>query len=178
MIRLEQFVESKFCLKGCTYCCRYNCQDSIWAPYITEEEIKFFLKNDIPIFEFIDVNKRIHPVYPPLAEMHRLNQKERIRFICPFLDLAKNACKIYPFRPFECRLYPFLINRRKNKVFLAVDLNCPFVQQNRSSPRFKDYINYLNDFFSRSRYLKTLKDNLQLIHNYKGPEDIVELKID
>lgn len=67
-------------------------------------------------------------------------------FVCPNLDIEKNLCKIYTQRPFDCQLYPFLLNRKKDKVFLSMHLNCPYIRENLKKESFKEYINYLKEF--------------------------------
>ena len=42
---------------------------------------------------------------------------------CVFLDEETKACKIYPYRPLGCRLYPLIYNVKEDKV--EVDSLCP-----------------------------------------------------
>jgi Fe-S-cluster containining protein len=70
-------------------------------------------------------------------------------FICPNLDLKTNLCRIYSERPFDCQLYPFLLNRKKDKVFLSVHLHCPFIEKNLERESFKRYVRYLKGYLSK-----------------------------
>ena len=94
-----------------------------------------------------------------------------------FLSPAENKCKIYLNRPFECQLYPFLINRRAEGVFLAVDLNCPFASQHLNHPEFKKYLDYLKGFLDSPKQLGILKRNPQILQSYEGVSDLLPLEI-
>ena len=134
---IKQFIPQDVCLK-CQGCCRYAQESSVWAPCLLEEEVQVLLdKKDLPPAS-ISIDKRIHPVPGPQGE----------GFFCPFLNIQDNKCRIYAFRPFECQLYPFLINLRGKKVILTVDLNCPYVKKNLNTPEFNEYTQYLADFLN------------------------------
>ena len=115
----------------------------------------------------ISVDRRIQPVV----------NSDGDGFICPFLGSADNQCRIYNLRPFECQLYPFLINLRKEKVLLTVDLNCPYVYEKIDTPLAKEYIIYLTAYLNSPKMLKVLKDNPQIIQAYEEVREIAELNL-
>ena len=158
---MEQLVTQDLCLK-CRGCCRFKEADSIWAPSVLDEEEKL-----IPTFA-ISSNKKIRVL--PCAE--KLNN-----FACSFLNAQDNKCNIYEGRPFECRLYPFLINRKENKFFLALDLNCPFVKENIGSECLKEYSERLAELLNSPRYKKCFKDNPQIIQAYPDAVNLLEINI-
>lgn len=169
---IRQFVPSEFCLDECRGCCRFSHKKSIWSPGVLNEEIQLFLEDNISSL-IICENKKI-----------RLIRRGNI-FICPFLNLQDNKCKIYPFRPFECQMYPFLINRRKEKIFLAVDLGCAFIKKNLPrttvvrglhTQEFKKYVRYLDEFFNNASELDRLRNNPQIVQTYEDALDLSELK--
>ncbi|MDD5595204.1 MAG: YkgJ family cysteine cluster protein [Candidatus Omnitrophica bacterium] len=163
---IKQFVPQEFCLK-CKGCCRFLEENSVWAPCLLEEEIQQLMeKNDLPSCS-ISLDKRIHPIAHPEGE----------GFICAFLNLGENKCRIYSGRPFECQLYPFLINFREGKVLLTVDLNCPYIKENLKGKEFKDYAEYLATFLNAPKQKKILRDNPQLLSAYEEVSEVVELKI-
>lgn len=111
----------------------------------------------------------------------RLLKKERVvlkykNSACSNLG-AGNKCKIYKKRPFDCALYPFLINRdtASGKVFLSVHLSCPFVARNMKNEDFKEYTAYLAAFMKSWDFLKMLKNNPQIIQSYTEILNLVEL---
>ena len=162
---IKQFVPQEFCLK-CRGCCRFLEANSIWSPCLLDEEIQDLLDKKIPPAS-ISSSRRIQPVPNPKDE----------GFICPFLNIENNKCKIYEFRPFECQLYPFLISIRDNKVLLTLDLNCPYVEENLKSRECKDYTQHLTTFLNSAKQKRILKDNPQIIQAYKQALDVIELKI-
>lgn len=132
-----------------------------------DEEIQGLLdKKDIPAAS-ISIDRRIQPIANP----------KDVDFICPFLVIQDNKCIIYNMRPFECQLYPFLINLRKDKVLLTVDLNCPYVCEKINSQEAKDYISYLSGYLNSPKQLKMLKDNPQIIQAYEDVREVAELRL-
>ncbi len=127
----------------------------------------------------ISIDRRVQPVVNSSGD----------GFICPFLGSADNQCRIYNLRPFECQLYPFLINLRstrpyrigryallrREKVLLTVDLNCPYVYEKIDTPLAKEYIIYLTAYLNSPKMLKVLKDNPQIIQAYEEVREIAEL---
>jgi hypothetical protein len=161
---IKQFVPSEYCLK-CQGCCRFREENSVWAPCLFDEELLNFVdKEGIPAVS-IGLDKRIHPVFNPKGE----------GFICPFLNLEDNKCKAYSLRPFECQLYPFLLNLRAKKILLTVDLNCPYAKEKMHSQEFKDYIEYLNSYLNTPAQIRHLKDNPQVLCAYEEVLEVIEL---
>lgn len=162
---IKQFIPSEYCLK-CKNCCRFAQENSVWAPCLLDEEMQALIdKEGIPAAT-ISIERRIDLLPNPQGE----------GFICPFLNLADNKCRIYDWRPFECQLYPFLITLRGKKVLLTVDLNCPYIKEKIKSQELKDYIEYLSAYLNCPQQLKLLKDNPQIIQAYDEVCDLLELK--
>lgn len=174
MFEIEQFVSCEYCLK-CRGCCRFNQSDTVWSPVFLKEEISRFTERGIDKSRLNNNKIRLLP------------RPEEDKFLCGFLNADDNRCLIYPVRPFECMLYPFLINRCGNKIFLAVDLNCPFVRETigpegerffenpvmadekcsyaagqdpEKEGRFNGYAHYLLNFLTSPDRTRILKNNL------------------
>ena len=162
---MKQFLPQGVCLR-CQGCCRFKEQNSAWLPCLMDEEIQELLDRKIPP-ALISMERKIQPYSNPAGE----------GFICAFFDIKDNKCKIYDWRPFECQLYPFLINLRDRKIILTVDLNCPYVKDNLQSKEFKEYADYLISFLNSPVQIKLLKDNPQLLKAYEDISEAVELKI-
>jgi Fe-S-cluster containining protein len=162
---IKQAIPKDYCL-SCVGCCRFSEQDSVWLPCLLNEETQELLKKNFPPL-LISQEKKIHSLPNP----------KHNNFVCSFFQLKDNKCAIYAFRPFECRIYPFLINRKADKVFLAVDLRCTFVKENLENQKFKEYIRYLNNFFNSPARIKILKNNPQIIQIYKDVLNLAELNL-
>lgn len=161
---IKQLIPQGFCLK-CQGCCRFSRIDSVWLPCLLEEEIQDLLDKKIPPAA-ISAKRQLLPIPHPKQE----------GYICPFLDIDENKCKIYSYRPFECQLYPFLINLRDKKVLLAVDLNCPYIRENLKSTHLEDYTEYLTAFLNTPGQLQLLKDNPQIIQAYEDVQELLEIR--
>lgn len=160
---IKQIVPQEVCL-ACQGCCRFKQMDSAWSPCLLDEEIQDLLDKKIP---------------PAGISAHKklllIPNVQGTGFICPFLDAQDNKCRIYSFRPFECQLYPFLINLRGGKVILTLDLNCPYVREHVKTNEFKKYTEHLITFLNSSAQVKILKDNPQIIQAYEEVLGIIEL---
>lgn len=160
---IKQFVPSRVCVK-CQGCCRFIEADSLWQPVLLENEAKALAKN-----------KKSASCITQDKKICLIPSRNQDIFYCAFFDADKNKCRIYLKRPFDCQLYPFLINRRDNKIFLSVDLNCPFVAENIKSKSFQKYVDYLIKLLGGKKYKQILKNNPHIIQNYTEVKDLSEL---
>lgn len=165
MKMIKQFIPQEVCLK-CQGCCRFSQETSLWLPCLLDEEIQDLLGRDIPPAS-ISIDKKIQLVPHPGGD----------GFICPFLDITANKCKIYASHFFECQLYPFLIALQGKKVLLTIDLNCLYIREKINTKELKDYTQELVDFLNTPAQLEILKDNPQIIQVYEEVLEVVELKI-
>lgn len=97
-------------------------------------------------------------------------------YVCPLLNLENNKCKIYDSRPFECQLYPFLIQKNQGKIFLSLDLHCPFANENKEQASFKEYGRYLTALLQDPEAVKTLEQNPQIAKAYPDVLNLVEVR--
>jgi hypothetical protein len=79
----------------------------------------------------------------------------------------------------ECRLYPFLVNSRDEKLYLSVDLNCPFVKGKINNKEFKKYLNYLIRYLLKPPVSSTLNKSRKIFPTYSAEQvvNLAELKI-
>ncbi len=138
-----EFVTSEACLQ-CDGCCRFSDDKSVWRPKVGKEELTDSIRNDIGE-EFC------------LRTIDKNNQAQ-----CVFFRETNNKCSIYPNRPFDCRLYPFVLLKEKNRRFLSVHKMCPYVSSKHNSEEFKKAVceikKYMNGksikiFVSQNRHL-------------------------
>lgn len=162
---ITQFVPQEICLK-CKGCCRFNQAITVWAPGLLDAEIKILSKG-AHLSTLVSKDKKI---------LLLPDEREGI-FLCPFFDNKENKCKVYSLHPFDCQLYPFLINLRNGKTYLAVDLNCRFAKDNFRTSRFEKYCEYLTGLLSGKDYRDILKNNPQVIQTYQGVTELKELTI-
>ncbi len=151
---LKQLIPDGFCL-SCQGCCRFLNKDSEWTPVVFYEE-----QSLIP-----NIGNKVNLSF---------DSKDN-KYFCSFFDVKKNICSFYQQRPFDCQLYPFLLNLQNEELFLGVDFNCPFVEKNFSQQFFQDYVNYLKDLFKKSPLKEIIIKNKQLLQSYSGIKNIFKL---
>ena len=158
---LKQFVPSKVCL-ACDGCCRFSDAQSCWRPKVTKAEIQAAAlpgkKGTTFPHDVIDSENAIRTI--PNKDLH----------ICYFLQMSSNACGIYPHRPLECQLYPFILTGDQKQLKVNVHLACPYVQKYRNTPDFVIYVEELKIFFRQKATLRFLEGYLPLSHAYPGFE--------
>lgn len=157
MFGIKQFISEDICLK-CKGCCRFSEEDSIWQPSVLDDEMKIISKDKVGI-----LSQKISSL--PFQD----------HFICSFFDTESNRCKIYNQRPFECRLYPFLINKTNDAIYLSVDLDCPFIKDKLDNKDCKNYINYLVSFLSLPVVSFAIKQNPHIFTDYSKNDKIKNL---
>ena len=152
MFEIKQYIPQDYC-QHCLGCCRYNCNPSIWAPKLLEDEEELFNLGTLKLVSY------------------------QQSYICCFLEPKSNLCNVYAKRPMECRLYPFLLNRSDSRLYLSLDLNCPYIKDEISSRNFKRYLDYLISYFQSRLVLDILIRNLHFFPSYPPDKvlDLVEL---
>ncbi|MBF0483912.1 MAG: YkgJ family cysteine cluster protein [Candidatus Omnitrophica bacterium] len=160
---LPSFAISEVCLK-CDGCCRFYEPESSWRPRCGKEEIKAIGRPDI-------IDERSYIRAPQSGD----------KFLCVCLAKDEHCCDIYTKRPFECKVYPFVLMKRGNKIVLSAHTSCPMVGQHRNTQKFFDYEKQLKEFFARPEVLDFLRNNKHLAGDYPGYqeefEDLFEVKI-
>lgn len=151
---IKQLIPKNFCL-DCQGCCRFAKSESVWSPILLNEEKKNYSTGVIRL----------------------IRDKKQDIFLCEFLAAADNKCKIYDSRPFDCQLYPFLINRKAQNIFLSVDLKCPYIQKRLKNGAFRKYARYLTGFLSGREGRRFLEANPQIIQEYPEALILSEIKI-
>lgn len=159
-----QLVPSKICL-SCQGCCRFRDEQSVWRPRVAPVELE------------VDAQKK-ELVSAVAKDGYVETVTDQGQNRCTFLDLKNNQCRIYTHRPFECRLYPFLLTRseKDGRVNVSVHLSCPYVLQSRYSAEFEQYVGVLKAYFSAGEMARFLRDNPALAGDYSAwREEIEEL---
>jgi Fe-S-cluster containining protein len=160
-LQFRQFVPSKVCL-ACDGCCRFREAQSAWRPKMSDLEKVAPATKKIFTARSIDDQGFITTV------------EHQDTFVCYFFNPRHNTCGIYSQRPFECRLYPFLLIKNKNGKGLAAHLNCPYIQEAWDSEPLQGYRKYLQEFFLRDEVLAFLKASPALFGDDASFTDEIE----
>lgn len=159
---LDSFIPSEICL-SCRGCCRFGERGSVWSPLFLYEEIQKLVAADIVpacLFSHSGISSK---------KASRIDTVEIDgQLYCPCLDAGANACKIYPHRPFDCRLYPFLLLKKEGKAYLALDLKCPFVADPHQAQALASWQQEVAHFLSTPEFKQTLRRNPEILQEYPG----------
>ena len=121
---LEQLVPSEVCLK-CDICCRFPDSGTPLSPFFTAEEISALPPGALPEKSFRERSGGKITLVPFPVGIESPGHQEG--FICPAFDPSSQTCGIYSLRPFDCRLYPFMLMQIGDEVVLGKDSKCPYI---------------------------------------------------
>ncbi len=158
---LPQFVPQEVCL-SCDGCCKFKEPDSSWRPKVAQEEVNTPDSVVNILLQELDENSSIKTVVC------------REQFRCAFFHVEDHICHIYDYRPFECRLYPFLLTKREEKPAISVHLSCPYIQEKWQSGDFKPFVEELNKYFQNQEVLAFIRRNPSLISDYSRYTEEIE----
>jgi len=163
---MKQFLSSDVCL-SCEGCCRFDKEKSDWRPKVgtSEEEV---ITLNLPLAEKSQSRSLVEKGgYLNDKLCHGL-------YVCRFFNTDDSTCGIYRNRPFECRLYPFLLTRLQQKRAVSVHLSCPYVQEKKGTSEYDQYVLYLKEYFKKIEVNSLLRENPHLFGDYLGYEDELE----
>ncbi|MDP3143463.1 MAG: YkgJ family cysteine cluster protein [Candidatus Omnitrophota bacterium] len=183
MLGLKQLIPSSTCLH-CQICCRFPEKNTVWQPRLSRIETVAF-KNEAPRAKargFLERNTERPRLQGAVLwpRMYKRWLAARIKkgaielkrigglFCCSFFNAKGNSCQIYKIRPFDCRLYPFVLIDLQDKIILAAHQLCPFVAQSIQTKKFQSHASYLKKFFAKKGIQDFLKANPSLIQDYQG----------
>jgi Fe-S-cluster containining protein len=148
----RQLIPQRVC-RECRLCCRFSSVNSPFVPHLLGEETART--------PFCGLEALINP----------------FSCACTFLDETTNLCTLYTQRPFECRLYPFLIHREVRSLYLSVHLACPYIQDNLSAQQTLRYREYLEKWLKTPAVYDTLRKNGGAFASYPKEELILICRI-
>ena len=162
---MREFVPSEWCLR-CQRCCRFSNQVSPWIPVFSAKEAEELIARGYPLAAF---NKDFNE--EPSVDVRVKVKEYKDYYICPFFDPEKNCCDVYPLRPFDCRLYPFLLVRRDGVLYLGVDKECPFVEhlfETDQEWHIQKFTDYLVDYLASPEGRDEVGTHPSMIAPYPG----------
>ncbi len=159
---MESITDSADCRK-CNECCKFRAGEEYFAPVFTEEELaKIEKDSEKANFNQFGTVKQ--------AKLVKINDD---LFACPFYSVDNGLCAIYKNRPFDCRIYPFLVARKNNKVYLtAFREACPSLEK-KGNAKIKDYIRTLCAWLQKDENLKMFSKFPDLIWPVDDDQTIV-----
>ncbi|MFH1245221.1 MAG: phosphatidylglycerol lysyltransferase domain-containing protein [Candidatus Omnitrophota bacterium] len=156
-VQLPQIVPPQVCLK-CEVCCRYLSPATIYVPYFFPEEIKNIHPEE---GDFTAAGSALD--FKPLPVTHK------DCYICRFFVPQENKCRIYSHRPYDCRLYPFMITYAQDyqSIVLVLDTKCPYCQDKFNTQEFKSYGESLLKALDSPLMAGRVKENRNFISDFQ-----------
>jgi uncharacterized protein len=141
---IKSFVSSEQCLT-CRGCCVFDGDEAEWLPHISNEEL---ISLDVGSLT-ADETSGIRPPTPNHNILPTITRNGCRR--CVFLNPADHRCQAYEKRPFECRLYPFLLSNEAGRLRVYAHLACPYVAQERGGARWLEQKEHLRAYFATAQ---------------------------
>ncbi|HBU07754.1 MAG TPA: hypothetical protein DEA99_00805 [Candidatus Omnitrophica bacterium] len=97
---------------------------------------------------------------------------------CEHLKEENNRCAIYPQRPLDCRLYPFLLVKKGSSLQLGLHESCCFVEEKQPAPAdIQTYAQYLKNRLNSASFISAIRKNPEIASDYQeNVELITDLK--
>jgi len=174
--RMKQIVHHEQCQR-CHECCRFRADRQDFAPIFTAGEVE-------TIRQAYEVSprgaSRPFPEFVPFKATDNVFQirlkKAEVEdpvypYVCPFLDEQNYACSIYEVRPFDCRIWPFIILKVSDtgQIMLAhFTGNACLALQEVDPQDFDEYERYMEGLVTSEAFLNFLHAHPELIWEHDG----------
>lgn len=173
---MKQIVKHEQCQR-CRECCRFRADRQYFAPLFTKEEIEQIrqIRTELPEFVPYNEDRTVFQIKLNPAQI----EDPIYQYVCPFLDEVNYACTIYDARPFDCRVWPFIVMREAGRTILAhftgeVCLALDEVEQS----DFETYRDYFAALVTSEKFLAFVKAYPDLVwqHTSEGSYKTIHIK--
>ncbi len=162
---MNQIVHHEQC-RRCRECCRFRANREDFAPIFTDQEVAAIRA----------VREHNHQPMPEFAPFKATTNIRQIRLkpaehadpvyplVCPFLDEDSYECSIYEVRPFDCRIWPFIIVKVRETGAIQLEHftgDACLALQEVSAEDFAEYEAYMQELVASA-------DMLALLREYPG----------
>ncbi len=152
-MQFPNIVTSKQCLE-CKGCCSFESCKGDWSPRLTGEDVSLLES----FSSFKDWRQGVDRI--ALKSSHRGQA-------CFFLDEKTHHCQVYHLRPYECRLYPFLLSYEQGIVRLYLHLSCPAADQFLSQEKWRKDFSFIRAFFQQQQVMDWVKQHAPCFVDYR-----------
>jgi Fe-S-cluster containining protein len=150
----------------CRECCKFKKEDEYFAPLFTMSELEK-IKADKKMFK--RKSKNVYQINLVQSEI------DNNLLVCPFLDEQSHLCRIYANRPFDCKFWPFIFMKEKEKIQLGCfKKEFCLITKRMSNEEFKNYLNSVFDWLEKNKIFELIKEHPSLI--WGKEEDVIILK--
>jgi Fe-S-cluster containining protein len=150
----------------CRGCCKFKKDDEYFAPLFTKNELEKIKANKKM---FIRRSKNVYQIKLVKSKI------DKDILVCPFLDEESHLCKIYASRPFDCKFWPFIFMKEKEKIQLGCfEKEFCLITKTMSNEEFKNYLNSVFHWIEENKILDLIKEHPSLI--WEKEKDVIVLK--
>lgn len=143
-MKIEKLLNFKDCVK-CRQCCKFKNGEARWAPVFSRAEIETIGKTYKGKASWRKYRNSQNSFQPRLKKA----KEQAGLYVCPFLNEQKYTCLIERVKPFDCRIWPFVLmkNKKKDAINLVYYSRkyCPGLS-GVGQRRFENYKKYLVNF--------------------------------
>ena len=161
---VKQLIRLADCLKCYDICCHFLKSGIDATPVLTEDELALIKKKYKGPFSVRQWGKSGRVFQICLKKIRNKNI-----YICPFLERSDQRCKINGIKPFDCRFWPFLLIRSKDKKSIHIayfdKTICPALK-NISRNDFEKYKKYAIGLFRKKKYLDFIKQHPEIVYSF------------
>lgn len=142
---IRQVQPSWPCQKGCSLCCR-----RLAFPLALREAEWVYLSEGMALLsETIQAE-----VEEKIEALEFWSKEEQPHIVCPLLDEATGACRVYEHRPAACRMYGYYVARNNNQW-------CQEIEDRYKSNQMADVI--LGNYATTTQRLQQISETEQSI---------------
>ena len=149
---------------SCEGCCRFPAQDC-WTAKAGKEERAAL--QDAPRALPFPSDKPVVDEKGAVATVPVGNHYQ-----CVFFKTENGYCLAYSCRPFECRLYPFVVARYEGRVVVALHEGCPYVMKHGKDPSLITHIDALRAYFKKPEVRQFVHNNACVAGDYSSCDDV------
>jgi Fe-S-cluster containining protein len=165
---MKQIIHHEQC-KRCGECCRFREDRQDFAPIFTVEELDSIQQTRETLPEFLPFKGTDNIFQIQLKKAEK--PTPFYPYVCPFLDEEAYSCTIYDVRPFDCRVWPFIVLRVKEtgQVLLAHFTGSACLALAEVQPKdFNAYDAYMGQMVTSEEFLAFLRKYPQLIWDHES----------
>jgi len=163
---MKTVTKSEHCL-ACKECCKFLEHEKDFAPLFTIDEVKKIKdkvskSNFSKYFQTYNSSKNVFQI--KLVQ----SKKDKKFYVCPFLNEKNHFCGIYNERPFDCKTWPFMLTKSRDKKSIHLvcfeKCYCPSIN-NMQNKEFEDYKKYIIKLLTSKKYINLIKKFPDLVWN-------------
>jgi len=179
---VKTITKSHHCI-ACRECCKFLKDEIDFAPLFTSDEIKKieYKINKDNFSKFFQQHNNSKNVF----QIKLIKSKKDKKFyVCPFLNEKNHFCGIYKNVPFDCKIWPFMLTKSKDKKNIHLvcfeKCYCPSIKKIKDK-EFEDYKKYIINLLKSKKYIAMIKKFPDLVWNEEEDfffiRDMKEMKV-